>query len=524
MRSALRLSTLSLFIGGAVSLKHGNFVASDKNETDVGGPIEFHSALDFFGFFTPLPPVPPPPTNQPTNQPTEKPKPTPAPIRTPTGPPIPAGRFPSPVAPPTLKPVEPVPVPVGRWPVAKPTNKPIPGGPVATHNIPPTFEPNPVSTPTKAYVPTSPAHPVHPTRIATYTAEWGSDVNDCEYVIPNIFVNCQGGGLIGITEAYDAQCTQVANDRVQCTQIAMNSEASVKFTCSGTKTDHLFATATVGPNLAAECSRDGNAVKFLTLNRDCGHFIDTNPTCAGGFPWLQNDSAYCAAPAICNKQTCNELKIESVSMTNKNEDPSCSLEDPNQDLHSHSFDVSSLFSITQVEWRVSGQRRGCLWKSTPLSMKCENGGKLEFVEDYSFCSVKSDGTSGECESFAPYSMNSEDSTELFVRCTGEKEEQLVLTVESQSINLDVECNLDGTIIQSIMLSRGCGQYGTDSFLLLNHRSFCHDQNAVFTVDENHAYCYVGDTCLSRNGCHNIELNALVADTGSGTLGLCTNVV
>jgi hypothetical protein len=493
MMVLLRVHVLSLLVGSVSSLNHGNFIG-DGNVDGVAPdmpPLE-----DFFHYFTPLPPVPTTPSPViPTNRPTKEP--TPSPVITPTRPPVPAGRFPTPVA------------------------KPVPA-PYNIQHQPPTFLPHPYSN----EHPVEPQHKVE-TRIASYNAEWGSDVNYCDHVIPNVFFNCHGGGVIGIKEKTNAKCTRVGNDRVQCTQEDVDTDSSIEFTCSGVEKVHLMSTATVGPNLVTNCARDGNVVKYLTLGRACTDFTDTNPTCDGGMPVKQNDVSYCATPTVCTGQdTCSELKLEPLAMSNTNTKFACSRVDPDQDLQFHSFYESYLSSLSVIDWRISGQKRGCLWKSAPLLIRCEGGGILEFEEDYPFCSMINEGKDimGQCQSFAPYSSGSEESIRLSVTCTGNSESQLNLSIEIPSQDLNVQCDSEGTIIQSVMLSRGCGEVGTDEFTLVNHPSFCDAEEQVFTVDDNHAHCFVGNTCLSNNGCSNMQLPHLTADTGSGPIGKCTYVV
>lgn len=507
MTVLLRLHVLSLLVGSVVSLNHGNFIGGGnfdiRTDADTIG--------DYYEFFTPLPPVPPPPTESPTPAPvapTKKPtkSPTKAPVVVPTRKPIPAGRWPSPVAPvpkPPVKKPHGAPVPAGRWP-----HKPAP-------NKPPTYAPHP-------------KEPKLETRISTYNAEWGYDVNDCEYVAPNVFFTCHEGGYIGTKSSTNANCTRVASDRLQCTQLQKSTDSSIEYTCSGIRKAHLMSTATVGPNFASDCKKDGNILKYLTLSRECDTFTNIDPTCNGGMPWKQEDgTSYCTSPAVCRGyDTCSELKLEPLAMSNTNTDLRCSRVDPHQDLQFNPFVESFLSSVSVINWRVSGQQRGCLWKSAPLVVQCEDGGKLEFEKDYSFCSVKVEGkeTFGECESFAPFSTESEESTELYVRCTGKSESQLEVLVEIQSQDLPVECLNQGTIIQSVMLSRGCGEVGTDGFTLVNHPSFCDAEDQVFTLDDNESHCFVGNTCPYDYGCTTLHMPQLNAGTGAGPTEQCTSVV
>jgi len=363
------------------------------------------------------------------------------------------------------------------------------------------------------------------TRIASYKAEWGSEVNNCQHIFPNVFFKCHDGGVIGIKDSKNAKCTRDGNDRVQCTQDDINTDSSIGFTCSGITKGHLMSTVTVGPNVAVDCKRGGNVIKYLTLNRECTDFVDTNPDCNGGVPWKQGDTSYCASPAICSGQnSCSELELEPLAMSNTNTYFQCSRVDPDQDLQFHSFVESYLSSLTFIDWRVSGQKRGCLFNSSPLLIRCEGGGRLEFEEDYPFCSLIPEDNMAQCQSFAPYSVEKEESIGLSVRCIGMSESQLKLSVEIPSKTMDVECKSEGTIIQSVMLSRGCGELGTDVFTLVNHPSFCDAEEQVFSVDDTHAHCFVGNTCLSDAGCTNMQVPRLTADTGSGYIGQCTYVV
>jgi len=500
MVALLRLHVLALFVGNALSLNHGNFIGR-TNTTD--GPSSRIDDWDLIhAFFDQLTP---PPTNSPSATPTKTP--TITPTRSPNSPtrkPVRAGRFPTTPEPSASRP-----------------------GRVQGRRNPPTFRPvnsnspsyspshDPTRRPTAApsvYVP-----PGVETRIATYEAEWGVDINRCEHVNPNVFFQCYEGGYIGIKKEKNSKCTRVASDRLECTQKNINSDSSISFTCSGIRKVHLMATATVGPSVT-DCKDDGNAVKYLTLGRECTGFVDRNPECNGGLPWEQDDVSYCASPVVCSDQEiCYDLKLESLTMSNTNKDIRCSQVDPNQDLSKNPFHESYLSSVYVIDWRISGQKRGCLWKSSPLLITCEDGGYLTFEEDYPFCSLAPDGYSGLCQSFAPYSSESEESISLAVKCTGQSESQLQLHVESPSQDFDTECVFQGTIIQSIMISRRCGEK------LVNDPSFCSADEQVFTQDENRTHCFVGNECFAYDGCSRLPLPKLSAETGLGHTEQCTIV-
>jgi len=157
-------------------------------------------------------------------------------------------------------------------------------------------------------------------------------------------------------------------------------------------------------------------------------------------------------------------------------------------------------------------------------MRCQDGGKLELMENYPFCSVLPEENMVQCQSFAPFSIAKEESIGIFVKCTGKIENQLVLSTEIPSQNLEVECDHEGTIIQSIMLSSGCGEYGTDEFTLINHPSFCRAEEQVYTADDTHSHCFVGDTCMFDEGCNNIQLAPIIANTGSNDVKKCAYVL
>jgi len=562
MLVALRVHVLSLLVGTVLSLNHGNFIG-DGNEVDRTSDVQ--SLEDFFENFTPLPPV-----IVPTLRPTWRP--TPSPVISPTRPPVKAGRFTSPVATPTFtpanrpgnnRPLTVAPVPVGRWqpdkvssytPPRDPNNivpHPDSNGhsdepkiPLVTEGHNPYQDQHNQHTTTEGHDPypdeqiqhtMTEGHDPYPdqqiqqpqveTRMASYNAEWGSDIGNCNHVFPNVFFNCHEGGVIGIKGLENAKCTQVGNDRVQCTQNDIDSDSSIEFTCSGIRKVHLMSTAIVGPNLATECRSNGNVVKYLTLSRECTDGVNINPSCNGGIPWKQGDVSYCASPATCSGKTnCSELKLEPLAMSNTNTDVTCSRVDPYQDLEFHPFDESYLSSTFLIDWRISGQKRGCLWNSPPLLIRCENGGKLEFDGDYPFCSLRPKDNVGECQSFAPYSQETEEIVELSVRCNGMSESQLNLSAKILSQNVDVECVAEGTILQSIMLSRGCGEPDTDEFTLVNRPSFCDDEDQAFVVDDNTAHCYVGNTCSPNSVCNNMQLPSLTASTGSAPIGQCIYVM
>lgn len=491
-----RVNVLSLLVGSVLSLNHGNFIGDGNGDA---GTSDILSAEEFFRFNAALYPVSPPPSQRPTPSPT---------VFSPTSPPIPAGRFPSPVSKPTLEPGT-APVSGGRW---SPTSNNI-------QRSPPTFARNPGS---NKGPPVTAAQQKVETRIASYKAEWGSDVQNCQDASPSVFFNCHDGGKIGLKSSENAKCTRVRDDRVQCAQNQIDSDSLIEFTCSGIRKNHLMSTAMTSSNLVTNCKKDGNIVEYLTMSRKCTEFEDTTPKCNRGITWNQGDVAYCASPKMCSGQTyCSELNLEPLAMSNTNIDLRCSRVDPDQDLQFRSFDKSYLSSISSIDWRISGKKRGCSWDPSPLLLRCEDGGRLEFEEDYKFCSIE-DNT-GQCKSIAP--EESERTISLSVKCIGESESQLTLSVEMPPTNnKNTECVFEGTIIQSVMLSRKCREPGSAEFNLVNNMSFCDDEEQIYEVDDNQTHCFVGSTCSSDDGCGNMQLPHLVANTGSGSMEHCTYIV
>jgi len=211
-------------------------------------------------------------------------------------------------------------------------------------------------------------------------------------------------------------------------------------------------------------------------------------------------------------------------MSHTLKDLQCSRIDPARDLQDYSFRESRLRSVNQVDWKFSGKGQGCLWENSPMILQCKDGGQLEFLGTYSFCHTVPDDNLAICESYAPFSMEREETKELLVSCTGKNEDQLILSVEIPSENLDVECDPEGTAIQSIMLSRGCGEFGTESFEFINDPRFCDFDDQRFVLDDERSYCFVGDTCEISEGCHNFQLPVVSADTGIDTVGHCVYAV
>jgi len=363
------------------------------------------------------------------------------------------------------------------------------------------------------------------TRIANYEGEWGVDVNNCQQNSPNVFFSCHEGGVIRLKHSENAECSQVGNDRIKCKQNDIYANSSAQFSCSGIRKAHLMATVTAGQNIISDCRRDGNAVKYLTLGRVCSDVVETDPACNGGLPWKQGDTSYCASPVTCQGHDfCSDMMLEPLAMSNTNADLRCSRVDSDQDLQFYSFNESYISSLSTIDWRISGEKRGCSWNSPSLQIRCDNGGKLQFEENYSFCSIAPEDNMGLCTSFAPYSIESEESISLMVRCIGQNENQLNLSIEIPSKTMDVDCVFEGTIIESVMLARGCGEMGTDGFSFVNHPSFCVDENQVFTTDDYHTYCFVGNKCLSDDGCRNMQLPHLSANNGIGPIGDCIHVM
>jgi hypothetical protein len=157
-------------------------------------------------------------------------------------------------------------------------------------------------------------------------------------------------------------------------------------------------------------------------------------------------------------------------------------------------------------------------------LMCENGGQLDFLESYSFCQNYPEDNMAMCQSFAPYSTENEETKGLLVSCSGVNEDQLILSVEIPSDYLDVRCAPDGIAIQSVMLSRGCGKFGTDEFEFKNDKRFCDSADQVFEVDEQRSYCFVGETCTVPGGCDKLHLPMVSADTAGDTVGHCIYAV
>ncbi len=480
MTLGLRVNVLLLLIGSAFSWN--SFIGGGNFDVESSDPEIIDNYVDFFANIPPhlmnLPTEKPTPvpTPEPTPKPTPKPTPTPAPV-TPTpkpskGPTPKAGRFPTPQMPPT----------------------------------PPPTDPRPVAT-----------------RTSLYSAEWGADTNNCsgEDALPNVFFHCHEGGIINLRGFTGSMCSQVGYDRIQCTQETPDVDATVSFQCSGIRNAHLMATAEVGPNVVSDCEPHGNTVKFLNLSRHCDNHIDVNRHCNGGMAYEQDNMFYCVAPVMCTDEySCPEMKLHPLAMSNTSKDKSCSYPAAFELTTDHEFRQSYLTSYTAIDWRISGHLRGCSWTSPPLLIKCENGGHLEFDQDYPFCKMLP-GNIAKCASFAPNSSLSEESVQLAVQCAGVSESQLVLSVESLSETVDAECGPGGTVIQSVMLQRKCGVNGQHFFI--NHPTFCDTQDQVFSVDDKHAHCFVGNTCTYNYGCDGMQIPTLSADTGSGPYGFCTYV-
>jgi hypothetical protein len=364
-----------------------------------------------------------------------------------------------------------------------------------------------------------------------YIAEWGAAKENCKYLSPNVFFNCHDGGVLQVHDTVNAICRMLSDDYVQCRQKEMWFDSYVQFTCAGIKHSHLMVTANVGPSPAWNCAKDGNAVKYLTISRTCYdengfETSDRRPECEVGKPWNQGDVDYCASAAVCKFQggTCQELELGSVTMSHRGKDMRCSRVDPTRDLQNYAFRESHLRSVNQVDWRFSGMGRGCQWESSPLLMRCENGGQLDLLEQYQFCKKYPEDNMAICESFAPYSPANEETAQLLVSCTGKNEDQLVLSVEIPSEDLDARCKPEGVAIQSFMLSRGCGEFGTDSFEFINDPKFCDNESQLFVVEDERSYCFVGETCRHPNGCDNLQLPVVTADTGTDDVGHCIYAV
>jgi hypothetical protein len=420
---------------------------------------------------------------------------------------------------PTPKTEPPVPLPV-----SSPTPYHGPTPVIYAVTSPPYPPPKPISFPTQPQVKID-------TRTTNYKAEWGAATESCEYFSPNVFFNCHEGGIITVFETVNAICRKLSDDYLQCRQKEMSFDSFVEFTCSGIKHSHLMVTANVGPSPAWNCARDGTAVKYLTISRTCydnyGYeTYDKHPECEEGEPWSQGDVAYCLSAAMCKFKGdyCKKLELGSVTMGHRGKDLQCSRVDPTRDLQNYAFRESHLRSVNQVDWRFSGRGRGCQWEASPLLLRCKNGGQLDLLEPYKFCQSYPEDNMAICHSFAPFTTANEETMGLLASCTGKNEDQLVLSVEIPSEDMDVRCKPDGIAIQSIMLSRGCGNYGTDNFGFKNDPDFCSNPTQLFVVDDDRSYCFAGDTCHHPDGCDNLQLPVVSADTGTDDVGHCIYAV
>lgn len=353
----------------------------------------------------------------------------------------------------------------------------------------------------------------------------------CEYEDPQVFFNCHEGGLIKLVKAANAVCKNLSDDYLRCGQTHHDDDAYIEFTCTGIKSEHLYVSASVGPSKLTECSNDGSAVILLTLNRYCygqdGEiYWDGQAQCEDGEPWTRNSIDFCASPAVCTTgvSPCDELDMGSVTIVNVNENIQCSLLDKDHDLQQYEFKTSVLSSLNLVDWRFSGKGRGCLWTPSSLMLRCEGGGTLSFLEDYHFCTIVPEDNIAICDSFAPESTSKEEAIGLMVSCSGKKPYDLFLAVEIPSEVLDVSCDPHGTVIQSIMIARACGEYKTPEFEFVNEEGFCVDPEQVFVLDDDRSYCYVGDTCTFEEGCYVLQLPSVVATTATHLGGYCTYAV
>jgi hypothetical protein len=478
----------------------------------------------------PQPTVPPtlPPSTQvpfPAIPPTFDPFPTSA---------VPVSHVPIPAIPPTFSPTSDAEVavptaPMTTQPVLQPTQaapSPYHGPqPVAYSESPPPYPP-PVPTDNH----TKPPIKIE-TRTAKYIAVWGAATEYCEYLSSNVFFSCHDGGIITIFDTVNAECRKLSDDYLQCEQKELWFDSYVEFTCSGIKGSHVMATANVGPSSARNCTENGSAIKYLTISRTCydddGYEIqDRQHNCDAGQPLLHGDIEYCTSTSFCldKGEYCKALEVGSVTMSHIEKDHKCSRVDLDLDLQHYPFREAHLRSVNQIDWKFSGKGRGCQWEASPLVLRCENGGQIDFLEPYEFCQSFPEDNVAACQSFAPFSSATEESKELLVSCTGKNEEQLVLAVEIPFEDMDVMCTPQGFAIQSIMLSRGCGELDTENFGFKNDPIFCNDPSQLFVIDEYKSYCFAGDTCQYAGGCENLQLPVVSAHTGMDDFGQCIYVV
>lgn len=417
------------------------------------------------------------------------------------------------------------------YPTAAPTYKQTPAPVYPTPY--PTYKktPSPVAPtpyPTLKAVNPTPAPIKIDTLTATYTVIWGSTIEGCAYLSPNVFLNCEGGGVLHIVEVMNTICRQLSDDYVQCRQPNGSEDAFVQFTCSGLDKSQLLATAVIGPSPAWDCYKDGSAVKYITLTRLCytdkGEIYSETSNCVEGAPSTQGGAEYCSSLALCYQNMCERLTLGGVTMKNTNDDSRCYRVDDSKDLQNNEFRPSNLSSLNIVDWRFSGRGRGCHWKPSSLYLRCKNGGELDFVEEYDFCRKIPEDNMAVCENYAPFSTKGEEVVGLLVSCTGKNEAQLILSVEIPSEPLEVACAPDAVALQSVMLGRACGEYESEEFRFINDPYFCHNVDQIFEIDPLRSYCFAGDSCTLPGGCSSLQLPSVSADTDEDVVGYCIYAV
>lgn len=419
-------------------------------------------------------------------------------------------------------------------PQPAPTHAPQPA-PTYAPQPAPTHPPNPSPLPSPTHPPVFPQPDATPevtwdTRTAFYQFQWGSVTDGCRFKAPSTILKCLDGGILLMQEQANADCESLALDVVKCAQIDQGTDAIVDFQCVGNTVMHLTANARTLPSEATECNAfngadfGGTAATAASLGRFCrdsdtGEVTLKNTySCGEGEDNFLDGNQFCSSRSQCTGMDCRAF-IEPVEITSLDESPDCSTPEIHRDLTDFNFNPSSLVSFNVISWTFSDMAFSCDWIVPDIEISCRNGGFPRLVKDVPFCHTPVGSQTIVCTNPDPTSADGRIIIELEFWCFGNTAEQLVLDARTQDIDTtEFMCDPEGLMVHGLEIARGCGQFDSDAFTLVNSPSFCSDPEQF-----HQEICFSGFSCPEDGGeCtgNDISIESVGVDTSDLVVGSC----
>lgn len=139
------------------------------------------------------------------------------------------------------------------------------------------------------------------------------------------------------------------------------------------------------------------------------------------------------------------------------------------------------------------------------------------IQQVPFCVATGAGDTVVCTNPNPESAEGRIIVELDFWCFGDDVEQLILDARTLEVDTsEFVCQPGGLIVQGLDVSRGCGDFNTNTFTLIKTPSFCKDLSQ-FRED----ICFAGFSCPAGNtDCLDVSVDPVSADSSSLVVGAC----